>query len=201
MRIARTCDRAMRVPVGPITGAMKGAGGFCTINGGAYRPTRSLPRPNGRRATHSAGVETQFQPAPPAPPIDEALDPRARDLAISDAVVSGRLLRIIDLAQARAPGLSLSQFKLFIAVAGNEGLRIQELARFLGDIDANVSRNVRSMTGRDYAGSLNAAHGLLTLLRGARDSRTRHVVLSPSGRRLFAQIAAEAQTLQDRPHA
>lgn len=94
------------------------------------------------------------------------------------------------LVKSRAPGLSLGQLAAFLQTAGNEGVRMTELADLCQESVANTSRYVRSLTAADYPGSLGEAHGLLELQRGAHDARVRHVLLSSDGRALVEALDA-----------
>lgn len=99
------------------------------------------------------------------------------------------LLRILTLVKSRAPRLTANQLFLFLTVANREGMMVGEIARAVEDIEANVSRNIRCLTASEHSWSIGQSHGLLKLLRGATDARTRHVVLSADGRALIRQIS------------
>lgn len=86
------------------------------------------------------------------------------------------------------PGLTLIQLLTFLTVAEQEGIRIGDLAIHMSDSAANASRNVRRLTQEDYAGSIGKPAGLLKLLRGARNGRARHVILSDKGRALYRTL-------------
>lgn len=99
-----------------------------------------------------------------------------------------RIINAIGLAQERAPGLTLTQFLVFMAVAGEEGIRLNDLGARIGESQAVISRNVRALTSAGEPGSLQPAHGLLGLMRDRHDGRGRRAALSPAGRNLLIQI-------------
>lgn len=101
---------------------------------------------------------------------------------------SVRIIRAIGLAQDRAPGLTLTQFLVFMAVAGEEGIRLYELCDRIGESQAVISRTVRALTPAGEPGTLPPAHGLLTLMRDRHDGRGRRAALSTAGRTLLGQI-------------
>lgn len=101
---------------------------------------------------------------------------------------SARILRAIGLAQDRAPGLTMTQFLVFMAVAGDEGIRLNELGARIGESQAVISRTVRALTTSGEPGTLPPAHGLLALMRDRHDGRGRRAALSPAGRMLLGQI-------------
>ena len=94
----------------------------------------------------------------------------------------------ISLAQDRAPGLTLTQFLVFMAVADDEGIRLNELAARIGESQAVISRTVRALTTNGEPGTLPPAHGLLALMRDGHDGRGRRAVLSTAGRTLLGKI-------------
>lgn len=98
------------------------------------------------------------------------------------------------LVRTRAPKLTTSQLILLLTVAEKEGMTVGEIARAVDDIEANVSRNIRCLTENHHPWSTGQSHGLLKLLRGAHDGRTRHVVLSPDGRALLRQMSHPYET-------
>lgn len=99
-----------------------------------------------------------------------------------------RMIKAISLAQDRAPGLTLTQFLVFMAVAREEGIRLNDLGARIGESQAVISRNVRALTPAGEPGALQPAHGLLTLMRDRHDGRGRRAALSPAGRNLLVQI-------------
>lgn len=98
------------------------------------------------------------------------------------------MIKAISLAQDRAPGLTLTQFLVFMTVAGEEGIRLNDLGARIGESQAVISRNVRALTPAGEPGTLKPAHGLLTLMRDRHDGRGRRAALSPAGRNLLVQI-------------
>ena len=99
-----------------------------------------------------------------------------------------RIMSAIGLAQDRAPGLTLTQFLVFVAVADEEGIRLNELGARIGESQAVISRTVRALTTAGEPGTLPPAHGLLALMRDRHDGRGRRAALSPAGRMLLGQI-------------
>lgn len=97
-------------------------------------------------------------------------------------------MRAIGLAQDRAPGLTLTQFLVFVAVADEEGNRLNELGARIGESQAVISRTVRALATAGEPGTLPPAHGLLALMRDRHDGRGRRAALSPAGRTLLGQI-------------
>jgi DNA-binding MarR family transcriptional regulator len=99
-----------------------------------------------------------------------------------------RIIKAVSLAQGRAPGLTLTQFLVLMAVADEEGIRLNELGERIGESQAVISRNVRALIPADEPGALRPAHGLLALMRDRHDGRGRRAALSPAGRKLVNQI-------------
>lgn len=97
------------------------------------------------------------------------------------------LVRAITIARTRAPGLTFTQFLIFLTVAAEEGLRLNELGERTGESQATVSRSVAMLiAGR--RGSGKPGYGLLVLLRDPGDGRGRRAALSDAGHRLLASI-------------
>jgi DNA-binding MarR family transcriptional regulator len=99
-----------------------------------------------------------------------------------------RIIRSIELALDCAPGLTLTQFLVFLVVADAEGIRINDLGARIGVSQAVTSRNVRALIPAGEPGALHPAHGLLTLMRDRHDGRGRRAALSPTGRDLLVRI-------------
>jgi len=118
---------------------------------------------------------------------DVILDRRAAGRPVRRAA-PGRIISAINLARDRAPALTLTQFLVFMAVAGEEGIRLYELGARIGESQAVISRTVRALTTVGEPGTLPPALGLLTLMRDRNDGRGRRAVLSPAGRTLLGQI-------------
>ena len=113
---------------------------------------------------------------------------------VAGRAAPARIIRAISLAQDRAPGLTLTQFLVFMAVAGEEGIRLNELGARIGESQAVISRTVRSLTPAGGPGTLSPAHGLLALMRDRHDGRGRRAALSPAGRTLLHQIEHALQS-------
>lgn len=102
----------------------------------------------------------------------------------------------IKTAEAHAPGLTLTQLLVFLTIAAEEGLRLNELGARIDESAANVSRSVAALTAAGRAGSAGFGYGLATLLRDQDDGRARRVALSDTGRRLAGLI--ESMLREDR---
>lgn len=100
------------------------------------------------------------------------------------------LAAAIHAAQARAPGLTLTQLLVFLTVAAEEGLRLSDLGARTSQSQANVSRSVAILTATGHRGSRKRGYGLLTLFGDGRDGRARRAALTDSGRYLLARIQA-----------
>lgn len=94
----------------------------------------------------------------------------------------------IKVAQAHAPGLTLTQLLIFLTVASEEGLRLNDLGARTNESQATVSRSVGVLTATGHRGSGKSGYGLLMLLRDQDDGRGRRAALSDAGRRLTASI-------------
>lgn len=103
------------------------------------------------------------------------------------------MVAAIKAAQARAPGMTLTQLVVFLTVATEEGIRLNDLGARINESQATVSRSVSALTEGGLRGSPRAGYGLLILLRDRDDGRGRRAALSESGRRLLAWIEATMQ--------
>lgn len=107
--------------------------------------------------------------------------------AVSRRFPASGLLTAIAVVRTRAPGITLSQFLVFLTVAAEEGLRLNELGERTAESQATVSRSVAMLiAGR--RGSTKSGYGLLVLLRDPGDGRGRRAALSEAGHRLLASI-------------
>lgn len=103
------------------------------------------------------------------------------------------MVAAIKAAQARAPGMTLTQLVVFLTVATEEGIRLNDLGARINESQATVSRSVSALTEGGLRGSPRAGYGLLILLRDRDDGRGRRAALSESGRRLLTWIEATMQ--------
>lgn len=103
------------------------------------------------------------------------------------------MVAAIKAAQARAPGMTLTQLVVFLTVATEEGIRLNDLGARINESQATVSRSVSALTEGGLRGSPRAGYGLVILLRDRDDGRGRRAALSESGRRLLAWIEATMQ--------
>lgn len=106
---------------------------------------------------------------------------------------SVNMVAAIKAAQARAPGMTLTQLLVFLTVATEEGIRLNDLGARINESQATVSRSVSALTETGLRGSNRAGYGLLVLLRDRDDGRGRRAALSDAGRRLLTWIEATMQ--------
>lgn len=97
------------------------------------------------------------------------------------------LIAAIETVQSEAPGLTLTQLLIFLRVAVEEGIRLNDLAARTNESQASISRNVGMLTPRGHAGSARG-RGLLTLMRDRDDGRARRAAVSDKGRQLLDRI-------------
>lgn len=106
---------------------------------------------------------------------------------------SVNMVAAIKAVQARAPGMTLAQLVIFLTVASEEGIRLNDLGARINESQATVSRSVSALTEGGLRGSPRAGYGLLVLLRDRDDGRGRRAALSESGRRLLTWIDSTMQ--------
>lgn len=117
-----------------------------------------------------------------------SLSPNDDELCfIARAPTVPAMIAAIRIAQARAPGLTLTQFLVFLTVADEEGLRMNDLGARIQESQATVSRSV-GILAAGHRGSAKPGYGLLELLRDPEDGRGRRAALSDAGRRLASWI-------------
>jgi DNA-binding MarR family transcriptional regulator len=78
-------------------------------------------------------------------------------------------------------GIGFSQFKILFALEHHDGIRQKDIAGFLGQTEASISRQIK----------LLVAAKLVSVARGADDKKTHLITLTTRGR----QIASDAFTL------
>lgn len=106
---------------------------------------------------------------------------------------SVNMVAAIRAAQARAPGMTLTQLVIFLTVAAEEGIRLNDLGARINESQATVSRSVSALTETGLRGSPRPGYGLLVLLRDRDDGRGRRAALSDAGRRLLMGVEATMQ--------
>jgi|SRR5215217_7916964 len=109
-------------------------------------------------------------------------DPMSRGSATTNMIAAIRI------AQSAAPGLTLTQLVIFLTVAAEEGLRLNELGDRIGESQSTVSRCVSLLTDTAHRGTARSGSGLLVLLRDRDDGRGRRAALSDEGRRLLDRL-------------
>ncbi|GAA0627801.1 hypothetical protein GCM10009422_26050 [Brevundimonas kwangchunensis] len=119
----------------------------------------------------------------PSSEIDRASRPRT----------SINMVAAIKAAQVRAPGMTLTQLVIFLTVAAEEGIRLNDLGARINESQATVSRSVSALTETGLRGSQKQGYGLLVLLRDRDDGRGRRAALSEAGHRLLVWIEATLQ--------
>lgn len=104
------------------------------------------------------------------------------------------LPRLLDQLRRAWDDFSLTELVVLAAVAENEGVTVAGLARLCRLTDATASRTIRRLAPSDMPGALRPARGLMMLMRGPTDNRSRYVFLTPLGRetcRSLDQIVAD----------
>lgn len=94
---------------------------------------------------------------------------------------AGTLMKALACLREGHPGLTFTEIVTFLAVAENEGVTISGLARLCGYTIATASRTARSLTAPEDPGALAPYRGLVRLMRGPDENRSRFVFLTPAG--------------------
>ena len=97
-------------------------------------------------------------------------------------------MRVLRLLRDRHDGFTTTELITLLAVAENEGLTVNGLARLCGFTAATASRTARGLAPAEMPGALAPYRGLLTLMRGPHENRYRHLFLTPRGRGLCREI-------------
>lgn len=97
--------------------------------------------------------------------------------------------RALAFARARHADITLTELTTLIAVAEHQGITVSSLARLCGFTTATASRSLRSMAPETMPGALGPKRGLVQLMRGPRENRSRHAFLTPAGIDFCKQIA------------
>jgi DNA-binding MarR family transcriptional regulator len=105
---------------------------------------------------------------------------------------ASKVVAALQIARAVAPGMTLTQLLVFLTVAEEEGLRLNELRDRTDESQATISRSV-AMLFAGHRGSTKSGYGLLVLLRDAGDGRGRRAALSDVGQSLLARIETALQ--------
>jgi len=101
---------------------------------------------------------------------------------------AGALMKALACLKARNPGLTFTEIVTFLAVAENEGVTISGLAKLCGYTIATASRTARSLTAPEDPGALAPYRGLVRLMRGPDENRSRFVFLTPAGVALCREL-------------
>lgn len=80
--------------------------------------------------------------------------------------------------------ITLTELVTFLAIVENEGVTVSGLARLCGFTEATASRTIRGLAPADMPGALSPSRGLVHLMRGPTENRSRHAFLTPAGRGL-----------------
>lgn len=97
--------------------------------------------------------------------------------------------RALAFARGRHADITLTELTALIAVAEHQGITVSSLARLCGFTTATASRSLRSMAPNTMPGALGPKRGLVQLMRGPRENRSRHAFLTPDGQEFCKQIA------------
>jgi len=80
--------------------------------------------------------------------------------------------------------ITLTELVTFMTIVENEGVTVSGLARLCGFTEATASRTIRGLAPADMPGALSPSRGLVHLMRGPTENRSRHAFLTPAGRGL-----------------
>lgn len=97
---------------------------------------------------------------------------------------SSALARILALIRDTCPDINFTEFSVLITIAENEGVTVAGVAWLCGCTEATASRTIRRMAPREMPGALAPFRGLLVMMRGPTENRSRHVFLTPRGEAL-----------------
>lgn len=98
--------------------------------------------------------------------------------------------RTLGLARRNYPDLSLTELVSLAAIARQPGLTMSSLAAICGYTCATASRTVHGMADSDASGALPPARGLVRVMRGPTDDRSRHVFLTHKGEEFCLGLAS-----------
>ena len=102
----------------------------------------------------------------------------------------GGMLRALNLFRALGSGIGLNQLVVFLQVAEQEGLSVQDIARNCGLTQSAASRNLRAIGRADADWSLPPALGLVEAFLCATDERRHVIYLTAAGLDLKVRFAA-----------
>lgn len=97
-------------------------------------------------------------------------------------------MRLLRHLRVRHANFTLTELTTLLAVAENEGLTMNSLARLCGFTGATASRTARGLGPGDMPGALAPYRGLVVLRRGPHESRFRYLFLTPGGRALCQEM-------------
>ncbi|KQY89821.1 hypothetical protein [Brevundimonas sp. Root1423] len=102
----------------------------------------------------------------------------------------GNLARALVFARSRHPDINLAELMTLMIVAEHPGITVTSVARWCGFNVAQASRTVRRLGPADMPGALGPMRGLVQLMRGPREDRSRHAFLTSEGTGFCDEVAA-----------
>jgi len=114
--------------------------------------------------------------------------PARSESAAGEARLEPLLRALLELREQH-PDMTLTELIALLAVAVNPGVTVRSAGRICGFKEATASRALRRMAPEKMPGSLGAQRGLVQLMQGPLDGRTRHAFLTPMGERLCEVLA------------
>lgn len=96
----------------------------------------------------------------------------------------GTLARTLAHMRQTYADITLTEIVTFLTIVENEGVTVSGLARLCGFTEATASRTIRGLAPAEMPGALSPARGLVHLMRGPTENRSRHAFLTPKGRGL-----------------
>lgn len=91
------------------------------------------------------------------------------------------LMRMLRHLRGQCGGFTTTELMTLLAVAENEGVTVNGLGQLCGFTTATASRTARGLAPATMPGALAPYRGLLVLMRGPHENRSRHVFLTPKG--------------------
>lgn len=110
-------------------------------------------------------------------------------MAHDPAPATDALWSALDFACRAQPNLTLTELRTLIAVAREEGMSVLSVARVCGFTGATASRTLRGMASPDAPAALKPGRGLVVLMRGPDEERSRFAFLTPAGRAFCEELA------------
>ena len=96
----------------------------------------------------------------------------------------GTLARTLAHMRQTYADITLTEIVTFLTIVENEGVTVSGLARLCGFTEATASRTIRGLAPAEMPGALSPSRGLVHLMRGPTENRSRHAFLTPKGRGL-----------------